>query len=284
VVAGLVGLLLLSAAGLKLYGFRTGPVSPQAFFGTPVFQVALVEFELFLGLWLLWGKQPIGAWSLTVFAFGAFAGVSFYQGSLGQVSCNCFGKLLVNPWVAFGIDVAVLAGLFIGRPDFSLLWFNPREVVSRLVIVVSLGLVSLGVLALVLLVLARFRFGSLDGVLAALRGETLSVRPSPVDLGTGSPGEEHEAVLTVINHTEDSVRIVGGTSDCSCVATMDLPVAIPAHDSSSIRVRVRFPAKTGTFTRQSQLSTDSKLIGSLHFTLRGRAIRPAKATAQVQVD
>jgi hypothetical protein len=284
IVAGSVGFLLLAASGLKLYGLRTGPVSPQAIFGTTVFQVGLIEFEVFLGLWLLWGKQPIGAWGLAVVGFCGFAGVSFYQGLLGQASCGCFGKLLVNPWVAFGIDLAVLVALLVGRPELASVWASPLAALRRLTIVMGTGLTCLGTVALLLFALAQFRFGSADAALAALRGESIFVRPFLLDVGIGEPGEERETVLSVVNHSEDVVHIVGRSSNCSCVAAMDLPVSIPAHESRSITVKIRLPTRTGIFTRQVQLWTDSEKDRRLRFSLTGRTIAPVKAPAKTTTE
>ncbi len=157
------GLLLPAAAGLKLYGFRAGPISPQGFFATAHVQLALVEFEFFLALWLLWGKQPIGAWGLALLiSFCTFAGVSFYQGVLGQASCGCLGKVVVNPWVAFGVDLAVVAGLLVGQPDLEPLRARPWAILGRFLVLAGAGLASLGAVALLLFGLAHFRFGSVD--------------------------------------------------------------------------------------------------------------------------
>ncbi len=146
------------------------------------------------------------------------------------------------------------------------------------------GLVSLAAVALLLIGLAQFRFGSVDSALAAMRGDSISAQPLLLDVGNGDPGEERESVLTVTNHSETVVNIVGGSSDCSCVTTVDLPVAIGAHESRSIRVRVRLPAMPGIFTRKVLLWTDMAEVGRIPFMLTGRATAPAKATTRAGED
>jgi hypothetical protein len=60
-----------------------------------------VEFELFLGLWLVSGLHVRQARDLALVCFFAFAGVSLYQALAGAASCGRFGKVSVNPWCTF---------------------------------------------------------------------------------------------------------------------------------------------------------------------------------------
>jgi hypothetical protein len=48
VVSKLLGLILLGAAVLKLYGLGMSPVAASGVFSAPEFQIAVVELELFL--------------------------------------------------------------------------------------------------------------------------------------------------------------------------------------------------------------------------------------------
>lgn len=116
-VSRFLGILLLAAAGLKLNGLAVDPVGRMGLFTLPAFQIAVVEFEIFLAVWLLWGRQPLGSWATALAVFTIFAAVSAYQGWIGRASCGCFGRLSVSPWYAFGIDLAVLIALIVGRPD-----------------------------------------------------------------------------------------------------------------------------------------------------------------------
>src|SRR5262245_11117104 len=88
VTSRVLGLLLLVAAGLKAYGVAVEPVGSAGLFSAPGFQIAVVQFEIVLGVWLLWGIKPVGAWAAAVATFACFAGVSFYLGWEGQTSCG----------------------------------------------------------------------------------------------------------------------------------------------------------------------------------------------------
>src|SRR5438552_13403656 len=89
-VSRILAVLLLAAAFLKSYGLAVEPISRMGFFSEPWFQVLLVEMEVLLALWLLWGYYPFGSWIAVTLAFTSFAGVSFYLGLAGQSSCGSF--------------------------------------------------------------------------------------------------------------------------------------------------------------------------------------------------
>ena len=263
-------MFLLTAAGLKLYGLGVDPVSRMGVFSGPALQFLIVAFEIFLGVWLISGKAPLGAWLAALVAFTVFAGVSLYQGVIGQASCGCFGKLSVNPWYTFGVDVAALVALGFARPDLKPLWQISRSSLGRscLPVACALGgyLLLLGAVAAV----AHHRFGSIDGAIAFLRGERLSLTPGLVDMGDGGPGETREASLELTNRTDHAIRLIGGTVDCSCTVLNDLPVTVPPGETRSITVSMKLPGTPGMFTRKARLAIDDEGFGSVGFRLTGR--------------
>jgi len=111
-----LALLLLTAAGLKSYQLATEPVLGGGLLESRWFLIAVVEFEILFGLWLLSGLAPGWTWRAAVLCFGAFAAVSAYKGVAGEASCGCFGRVAVNPWYTFALDCAALALLAAFRP------------------------------------------------------------------------------------------------------------------------------------------------------------------------
>src|SRR5205085_10267169 len=97
IVPRVVGVLLLIAAGLKLYGLAVQPIASVGVFSAPEVQVALVNGEVLLRLWLLSGYQPVTAWLTALTAFGCFTGASYYMGWIGQTSCGCLGAVQFSP-------------------------------------------------------------------------------------------------------------------------------------------------------------------------------------------
>ena len=183
VIARVLGVLLLAAAALKVQGLGFDPVRRLGIFAAPEFQVAVVEFEVFLGLWLLSGFRPLGSWFLALSAFVAFAGVSFYLGWVGQSSCGCFGRLSPSPWYTFGLDVGIIAALFVARPDLGPLKDKRRSTLTAAVVPAVVALGGGAVFFGLFIGLAYFTFGSVRGAVAYFRGERVSVLPRLLEGG-----------------------------------------------------------------------------------------------------
>ncbi len=111
-----LGLLLLAAAGMKVHELLTYPTFGSGWLDARWAQIAVVEFELFLGLWLLSGLFPRLLWSAAVACFSGFGLVALYRGITGEASCGCFGHVEVNPWWTLGLDTLAVAALLRYRP------------------------------------------------------------------------------------------------------------------------------------------------------------------------
>ena len=266
IVRIVLGVLLLAAAGLKLNSLSVSAVPRVGWFAQPWVQLAAVEWEAVLGLWLLIGAQPRGSWFAAVGTFVAFAGVSAYLGWVGVASCGCFGTIQATPWLAFGVDLSVVAGLSIAVPKPAVGNGPARPVLPRLVpAAVALGVCS----APIALGLIAPTFAATT--LASLRGETLIAVPSVIDLGECTRDQELRVEVQVRNMSTRSIRLVGGTADCSCDVTPDLPAVLqPGEDRSiQIRFRVKQPGP-GVFTRTVRIGTDDAEEPYLNLMVRGR--------------
>ncbi len=272
IISRCLGLLLLTAALLKGSGLGVDPVSRMGIFSAPAFQFLVVAFEVSLGFWLLSGKLPSGAWLTVLMAFAGFAVVSLYQGSIGQASCGCFGKLSVNPWYTFVIDIATVAALVFIRPDLQPLWENRARIGLTAACVFGGYVVLLGLLA----GFVYFHFGSVSAALASLRGERLSVSPGLIDMGEGAPAETRAASVELTNRTEQPIRLIGGSADCSCTVLGDLPVTVPPGESRSITITMNLPKTPGMFNRKAQLTIDDDGFKTVGFRLTGRIKRSSE--------
>ncbi len=265
-----LGLLLLVAAGLKLVGQNVAPYAQFGFLIHPSVQLAAVEWEIVLGLWLLFGSRWWGgAWFAAVATFLVFAGVSLSLGVSGQASCGCFGQIEASPWHAFALDVAALVLLVIARPNFRRMLLLDRSQVRRgfrhaLVLFIGASLVFGGVVGLVSLT-----FGSPDAALAHLRGERISICPRTVNVGRVEPHQRIEVSVEVVNRTDRPVRLIGGTSDCSCVTINDLPTTLAPGEARQVSVEVRLPAVHGFFHRKAMFLTDCEQARAVLFDLVG---------------
>jgi hypothetical protein len=256
----------LTAAALKFYGLNVTAVPRVGWFASPRVQAVAAEGELVLGLWLLSGAYRAGAWLAAVGTFLAFAGVSGYLGWTGVARCGCFGMIRASPWHAFGVDMAALVLLAVGRPDLGAASFRPPS---------GLAATAAGAAA-VLLILAgigSWIYGSPAAALARLRGEVLTVSSDYIDFGSGSAGQVLEASVEVQNWSEQPVQLIGGTSDCSCVTTLDLPLVIPPGESRPVELRLKLPGSgSGAFTRMAVLWTDHPRQREIWLRVGGRIV------------
>lgn len=272
-LARALGVVLLVAAALKLHGLAFVPADPSGIFSAPEWQLGIVEMEMFLAVWLISGNRPLGSWLSALLAFGVFAGASFYQGWIGHASCGCFGAVEVNPWITFSLDIAVVIALLIARPDLRPLGDNSRATLAGALLPLGGGVLGTAAILGLLAGLAHVGFGSTQGALAYLRGERLSVSPQMVDMGLGQPGETRAASVQLTNWTDKPIRLIGGTSDCSCVATEDLPLTIPPGEGRTIHVKMRLPAANGLFNRTAMLMTDDDQARTVLLRLTGQIIK-----------
>ena len=71
--------------------------------------IVFAIFELGLAAWIVFGIWPHWSRWIPSACFAGFAMVALYQALSGAESCGCFGRMKVNPWITFTMDV-VLAG------------------------------------------------------------------------------------------------------------------------------------------------------------------------------
>jgi hypothetical protein len=114
-----VAFVLLIAAILKTHQLATTPSLGEGLLHARWFNIFVVEFELFFGIWLIFGMLPKLTWSVSVGLFSIFSIVSFYKVISGERSCGCFGEVSVNPWFTMLFDLLVIGLLVYLRPNKS---------------------------------------------------------------------------------------------------------------------------------------------------------------------
>jgi hypothetical protein len=265
----ILGVFLLAAAGLKAYGLALDPLSQESFLGSPRVQVAAVEIETLLGLWLLSGRLPRLAWGCALGFFGLLAGVSLLLALDGQRSCGCLGRVEASPWLAFAFDLGAVVSLLIWRPA--------RELETRPVVWLG-GLLKTvaGTVAFLTLIGGAFLLlcDNPNEALARLRGEAITVEPAVSQVGQAVAGEQRTFAVRLTNIQQRPVRIVGGSADCFCIATDDLPFTLRPGQSRSIQVRVTFRGGGGRFQHRFVFYTDDEKQAAVAARFGGRVTKP----------
>ncbi len=263
---------MIGAAGLKIYGLTFSAVPPIGWLASPSVQILAVLWEVVLGCWLISGQLRSVAWLLAVLTFTMFAVVSGSLGLQGVADCGCLGVISSSPWYAFGFDIfaIVLLGLF--RPVWDLSEF---DMLLKPMLRLSLGGLTL---AAVLVALAYTVYGSIPTTVAKLTGNIVDV-PSYVDLGEGSPKSLLEKDIQIRNYSNMPVRLIGGTFDCSCVTSSDLPIVIGPNGTATIKIKLRVPDDFGQLTRNAELWTDCDYQPIIRFQI-GAFSRPDTQNTQ----
>jgi|WetSurMetagenome_2_1015567.scaffolds.fasta_scaffold09763_2 hypothetical protein len=116
VVRRIVGLILLTAAALKVHQLATQPTLDTSLLDSRAVLTAWVLAEIGLGLWLWSGLLPRAGHGAAVGCFTLFSAVTFWKAVHGEASCGCFGVVEVNPWYTLILDLAVVVSLIVFRP------------------------------------------------------------------------------------------------------------------------------------------------------------------------
>src|SRR5262249_6177654 len=257
----------------KLWGLGLDPVGPVGFLSLPEVQLAIIEFEVFLGVWLWTGQYPIGAWLAGIATFAAFAGVSMYLGLIGQSSCGCAGGFVkISPWVAFAIDLTVVSLLGLGWKNLSTLQENLRAKLASGALSLLCALGTMAVASGVVFGLAHVGFGSVPAAIAYFRGERVSAQRL-VEVEDGCVGESHRVCIAIANWTDKPIRLIGGSSDCSCTILEDLPVVIPALETRAVPVEIALSGRPGLYTRKVGFYVEDEGLQVVSVLLTGRILQ-----------
>lgn len=127
-----IGLLLLTTASAKLFGLHIDTLPNTAYHFAPWVNIAVIEWEFVLGVWLISRLAPNVSWLLASVTFATFAVVSMRAGWIGVADCGCFGAIKTSPWVALAVDMVVLLALLIVRPSYTHTHTPPLLSLNRL--------------------------------------------------------------------------------------------------------------------------------------------------------
>ena len=225
-----LGLVILVAAFLKAYQLSTTPSLGEGLLNARWFNILVVEFELFFGIWLLFGLLPRLTWFATVGCFAIFMLVSLYKAVLGEVSCNCFGAMEVNPWITTVFDIVVIGCLLVFRPrKRALVVGTPKVNPWESHWLASTALTTF-VLALMVTVQVYLFFGSFVGLDHFMTGSEIAFE---IDRSFHSP-DDNTVQIIVANKTAKQITLAGAQTDCKCGTIEGIPLSVSPRSQSHV--------------------------------------------------
>jgi len=168
-----LGLLLLSATTFKAHALWTGTGQPIPLLESGRAQLIVIEVEALLGLWLLAGLYARVLRWVSLLFFAILSVTSLYLALIGESSCGCFGRIRLNPWLTFSVDVIAAAAL--------VYWKIParcRESIAPSYTPAFRAIVGASVFLLLIVGEFLVAFDNPWSALARLRGEGLLVEPA----------------------------------------------------------------------------------------------------------
>jgi hypothetical protein len=147
--------------------------------------------------------------------FTGFAAFSWIRAREGAVSCGCFGRVTLAPWLAFFLDVGVIVALVLWRPQRQGL--KPLTPASQIRQRFRLGFLSLFVPLAVFPGVLAWRYDGPNDL-------SLTAQPRTLNLGTISQGEAVSAAFLLHNQSSDLVSLGSVRASCPC-----LTLSFPSH-------------------------------------------------------
>jgi hypothetical protein len=273
-----VGFVLICAGALKVGGIGT---ERSALLG-PASDLLAAQFELLLGVWLVFGYLPQEACLVALATFLGFACWNLFQSFAGAPSCGCFGRLHVNPLYVFFLDLGALAALAytfrrLRRHALPAKPNGQSPAIHQALIKIGAFAGCVVVVSGGIALIATAVYGSPRAALAQMRGERLTVEPVLVDIGIAAPNETRSAIVKVQNWHDQPIAVIGAGSDCACRLTDDLPLMIPAGKWRMVTVQFTFPPDARSFRRTVHFMSNDVDRPFLPFQISGVCVEPDDA-------
>jgi hypothetical protein len=132
-------------------------------------------------------------------------------------------------------------------------------------------------LAFLVCLIGALRSGSLHAIVQRANGEELVVDFDPPDLAQPGVLQRIDANTTIVhvpvtikNYADAPRSVVGGTADCSCVATGRFPQTIEPGGQASIDVSIKLNSGDSAIDHVVTFYTDSPLNSVVTFRVVSR--------------
>jgi hypothetical protein len=249
--------LLLFAALTKLIAWE--PTAETMLLAGRWTKAFVIQAEVLLAIWLLSGIYAAAARRTAIGLFAVFASYSAYLIWKGIPSCSCFGAIDTSPVLVLSLDILLVISLVNAIPPSN---NDLQRVSGRFVGMAHLMLLTGGFLGWLMLGNEAATFG--------FAGKPLSVSSDVVDFGSNSGNSPGSKTFEIVNHTPQSVSLVGCSARCNCNVGVEFPYRLEPGESVSIPLRIPAGIAPGEFRFPIRFFTDHPKLTALAITCAGR--------------
>jgi hypothetical protein len=258
-----IGFMLIVASVLKLANIETPGIRIESWM-----TLAIVQIEIGVAFWLIFGEERRAASWFAVALFAAFASMNLIAIINDQQDCGCLGIVKVAPWKMLAFDVMLMAILILIASQAS-----GHAHTSTIRAFLTFLFVNLALLCMIQGIIERF-FISTDAAIARLRGQTIIPIKRLINMGPLSAGTFHRVPVHIYNAESMTTQVIGGTSTCGCTAIDGLPAEINSLSNREFVIGLTVPNVPGQFESLAEYYTDNPNTPRFYVRIVGESVAP----------
>jgi hypothetical protein len=191
----------------------------------------VVAFEVLVGAFLLYPNLRKLSHVAAIVLFACLSVSASWMVLSGISDCGCFGRIEVSPKLTLGFDLVMLVVLLLSARAVPGSFLQE----SRCFLPVARG----GFAAFVIFGLFIMGYSWLtnttpDSLRGRIVGKSVTTEADWVSLGKVKQGELTAFTVTLQNHSDQQIHVIGGSDDCSVRCSSFFPIAIAPNSSTRI--------------------------------------------------
>lgn len=103
-----------------------------------------------------------------------------------------------------------------------------------------------------------------------------------IDLGSLAAGQSHQCEVSIENHSNAQVELVGASAGCDCVVVDNLPQFLTGRSVEKLAVEVRTGTSIGTASQTLTLYFADPHLQSVHVDLFWNVVKPDAVRNQAE--
>ena len=130
-------------------------------------------------------------------------------------------------------------------------------------------LLGISVVPVTFLLWSFATFGSVRVGVACLRGATVAAETPRLFAGRGKPGQQLRVLPSIVNLSNQALRVSGATKSCACLMTDQFPLELPPKQTLQIPIDIQLGDKSGEFSHQIVFYVETETQVPIMFIING---------------